>query len=114
MTTALYVVGVGYLAVAAGMHVLDDLARLGLVVAGVAAIGVASFPEPAHGTSRSHAVFTGIGAVTIAMWPAIVARQQFVLAAVGVRRSDRRDARLGRTVHLDGRRDAKRDGARAS
>jgi hypothetical protein len=67
------------------MRGLATAARTGLLVAGAMAIGVATFPVPVHGTSRSHAVCVGIGAVVIAVWPALVARQDSVRAAVGPR-----------------------------
>ena len=85
VTAALYAIGLGYVVTAAGLAALATPARVGLVIAGAAAIGVASFPEPAHGTSHAHALFTVIGAVTITIWPALVARQESALAAVGVR-----------------------------
>jgi hypothetical protein len=87
VTAALYTVGVAYIASAAGMRGLGAAARVGLLLAGTAAVGVAFFPEPAHGTSREHAVCTAIGALTIAVWPALAARRESVLALVGVRRS---------------------------
>jgi hypothetical protein len=52
-----------------------------------AAIGIASLPEPAHGTRRDHDICSGIGAITIAFWPALAARQESVVAAVGPRRT---------------------------
>ncbi|MDT4894166.1 MAG: hypothetical protein QOE97_3201 [Pseudonocardiales bacterium] len=85
MTSALYVVGAGYLVTAALMTVLSAPCRAGLVLAGAAAIGVASFPQPEHGTSQAHAVCTGIGAITLASWPAVAARQHSVRAALGAR-----------------------------
>jgi hypothetical membrane protein len=87
VTSALYVIGIGYLVTAAGLSVLTREARAGLVVAGVAAIGIASFPEPVHGTDSAHAVFTAIGAVTIAIWPALADRHPSVRAALGRRTS---------------------------
>lgn len=87
VTTALYVVGLAYIATAVGLTALPVVPRVALVIAGAAAIGVASFPQPAEGTSRSHAVCTGIGAVTIALWPALVARHEALLRAIGPRRS---------------------------
>jgi hypothetical protein len=87
VTAALYTVAVAYFATAAGMRGLGIAARVGLLVAGTAAMGIAFFPEPAHGTSREHAVCTAIGALTITVWPALAARQDSILSAVGVRRS---------------------------
>lgn len=87
VTTALYLAGVAYFVTAAGMKGVAVAARAGLVIAGAAAIGVASFPQPVHGTSREHAVCTGIGAVAITVWPALAARRDTVLAAVGARKS---------------------------
>jgi hypothetical protein len=87
VTAALYLVGIGYLIIAAGLGVLAVPARVGLIVAAVAAIAVASFPEPVHGSNRPHELFTAIGAIAIAVWPAIVTRQESVYAAVGARRT---------------------------
>lgn len=88
VTTSLCLMGACYLAGAAGLRLLDPVARVCLVVAGVAALGVAAFPEPAHGSSGRHVVCTVIGAVTIAFWPALVARPGSVaVAAIGRRRS---------------------------
>jgi hypothetical protein len=87
VTAALYLVGIGYLLVAAGLGVLAVPARVGLIVAAVAAIAVASFPEPVRGSNRPHELFTAIGAITIAVWPALVTRQESVYAAVGARRA---------------------------
>ena len=85
VTASLYTVGAAFLVTAAGIRGLAVPAQIGLVVAGVAAIGVASFPEPAHGTNREHAVCTAIGALAIGVWPALVARQESVRAAIGPR-----------------------------
>jgi hypothetical membrane protein len=86
VTIALYVVGVGYFATAAGFRAVGTLPRVGLVLSGVAAIAVASFPEPVHGTSTAHVVWTGIGAIALAVWPVLVARPGSVArAAVGGR-----------------------------
>lgn len=87
VTAGLYAVGLAYLVTALGMRVLTAASRAGLVVAGIAAIGVASFPQPGHGTSEGHAFFTGLGALAIAVWPALAARQESVLYAIGVGRS---------------------------
>jgi hypothetical membrane protein len=76
MTSALYVAGVCYLAVAAGLTVLPTRARVGLVVAGLAAIGIASFPQPKHGSTTQHLICTGIGALAIGVWPALVGRRR--------------------------------------
>lgn len=85
VTAGLYVVGIAYLVTALGLRALAAAPRAALVVAGLAAIGVASFPEPVRGTSPVHVLCTGIGAITIAVWPALAAQQESVLAAVGVR-----------------------------
>ena len=87
VTGALYVVGVAYLLTAVGMSGLAAAARVVLLVAGAAAIGIAAFPEPVQGTNRDHAICTAIGAIAIAAWPAIAARQESVLAAVGRRKT---------------------------
>ena len=87
VTGALYAVGVAYVVTALGLRALAPAARTGLVVAGLAAIGLASFPQPVHGTSQAHVVCTALGAVTIAVWPALAARQESVLSAVGARRT---------------------------
>lgn len=87
VTAALYIVGISYVVTAAGFAALPTAPRVAMVIAGSAAIGVASFPEPAQGTSRAHAVCTGIGAITIAAWPALVARHDALLRAVGPGRS---------------------------
>jgi hypothetical protein len=88
VTSALYLVGVGYLVAAYGLTAVGVAARVGLVVAGAAAIGVATFPEPAQGSSKPHALCTGIGAITIAVWPVLVARRDsLALGALGLRAS---------------------------
>lgn len=74
VTGALYVVGLGYFATAAGLRAVGMLARIGLALSGAAAIAVASFPQPAHGSSTAHVVTTGIGAIALATWPVLVAR----------------------------------------
>jgi hypothetical membrane protein len=88
VTAALYWVGLAYVVTAAGMRDLATEARTGLLVAATAAIGLATFPVPVHGTSRPHAVCVAIGSVAIAVWPALVARQEAVRAAVGSRLSN--------------------------
>jgi hypothetical protein len=55
------------------------------MVAGLAAVGLASFPQPGHGTNQAQVFCTGVGAVTIAVRPALTARQESVLSAVGAR-----------------------------
>ncbi len=75
MTSALFAVGLLYLFLAAGFHVLRPGARVGLVVAGVAAIGIASCPEPAVGSAFAHQVCTAIGEATIAVWPVLAVQR---------------------------------------
>jgi hypothetical protein len=87
VTAALYLAGAALLTTAAGIRGMAGPPRVGLVVAGIAAWGVASFPEPVHGTSREHAICTGVGALAIGVWPALVARQESVVATIGPRLS---------------------------
>lgn len=88
VTSALYLIGLGYFLTAYGLTAVGTAARVGLVLAGVAAFGVASLPQPAQGSSTAHVVCTGIGAVTIAIWPVLVARRDSpALGAVGLRTS---------------------------
>jgi hypothetical protein len=75
VTGALLLVGVCYLATAAGLAALRRCARVGLVVAGAAAIGIALCPEPVKGTTTEHMTCTSIGAATIAIWPALTTRR---------------------------------------
>lgn len=72
VTSALYLIGVGYLALAAGLAALGRPARVGLVVAGLAGIGIAVCPEPVHGSTPQHLAFTTLGALTITIWPVLV------------------------------------------
>jgi hypothetical membrane protein len=75
MTGSLLLIGICYLAAAAGLTGIGTLARAGLVAAGLCAFGIAASPEPATSASTRHAVFAGIGAAVIALWPALVERQ---------------------------------------
>ena len=83
VTGGLYLAGILYLIAARGLTALNLPARTGLALAGIAALGVAWFPEPVHGTSGAHQLFTAIGAITLTVWPAVVARQPSVVAAIG-------------------------------
>jgi hypothetical protein len=74
VTSALYVIGLGYFATAVGLRVLGPWPRVGLALSGAAAIAVASLPEPARGTTSEHVVATAIGAVALAGWPVLIAR----------------------------------------
>jgi hypothetical membrane protein len=75
MTSALFAVGLLYLALAAGFRALRPAARAGLVVAGVAAAGIALCPEPAAGSTFAHQVCTAVGEVAIAVWPVLAVQR---------------------------------------
>lgn len=85
VTAALVLVGLCYLATAAGLDGLPRRARIGLVVAGGASLGVAASPQPAHGTTAQHAAFAALGAVAITVWPLLAARADAPVAVVSVR-----------------------------
>jgi hypothetical membrane protein len=74
VTGGLIGAGVCYLILAQALTILDQAARIGLVVAGLSAIGIALCPEPSHGSTPQHLAFTALGGVVIAMWPAVVGR----------------------------------------
>jgi hypothetical membrane protein len=75
VTSALIVVGVCYLATAAGLTIVRRRARVALAVSGIASMGIAASPEPVVGSTVRHMAFTVIGAALLAIWPALTAQR---------------------------------------
>src|ERR1700712_1211404 len=66
MTTGLFVLGVAYILIAAGLPEAGRVGRVLLAVGGAAVIAVSFLPQPA----ALHPVFAGISFAALALWPA--------------------------------------------
>jgi hypothetical membrane protein len=73
MSGTLAVLGVIYLAVAAGLHAVPRAARFVLGVGAVAYLSAALAPQPVHGSSAAHMISAVVGFLAFVGWPLALA-----------------------------------------